>query len=66
MTVPSVGTVVPAISVAGSYEIMDGGDDAECEPGARHDDCPSMIVGRIGVSPDFGLIEFGDITAVLD
>ncbi len=45
---------------------MDGGDDAECEPGARHDDCPSMIVGRIGVSPDFGLIEFGDITAVLD
>jgi len=55
-----------SISIAGSYEMMDGGDDEECEPGARHDDCPSMIVRRKGVSPDFGLIEFGDITAVLD
>jgi len=45
---------------------MDGGDDAEREPGARHDDCPPMIVRRVGVSPDFALIEFGDITAVLD
>ena len=46
--------------------MMDGGDDVECEPGARHDNCPFMIVRRKGVSPDFGLIEFGDITAVLD
>jgi hypothetical protein len=46
--------------------MMDGGDDAECEPGARHDDCSSLIVRRKNVSPDFGLIEFGDITAVLD
>jgi hypothetical protein len=59
-------TVVPAFSIAGSHERVDGGDDVECEPGARHDDCCSVIVWRKGVSPDFGLIGFGDITAVLN
>jgi hypothetical protein len=59
-------TVVPAILIAGSYEMMEGGEDVECEPGARQDDCPSMIVRRKGISPDFGLIELGDIAAVLD
>jgi hypothetical protein len=44
--------------------MMDGGDDVEYEPGARHDNRPSMIVRRKGVSADFGLI--GDITVVLD
>jgi hypothetical protein len=46
--------------------MMEGGEDIECEPGARHDDCPAMIVRWRGVLPDFALIEFGYITAVLD
>src|SRR5258705_4371751 len=48
-------------SIAGSYKVVNRGDDVECKPGARHDDCPSMIVRRKCVSPDFRLIEFGDI-----
>src|ERR1700704_3935742 len=62
-------TIDPLLVVgsnAGSYKVVNRGDDVECEPGARHDDCPSMIVRRRSVSPDFGFIEFGDITAVLD
>jgi hypothetical protein len=55
-----------SISIADRYEMMDSRDDVECEPGARHDDGPSMIVRRKAVSPDLGLIECGDITAVLD
>ena len=54
------------LSIAGSYQMMDGGDDVQCEPSARHDDRPLMIVRRKGVSPDFGLFEFGDIAAVMD
>jgi hypothetical protein len=50
-------------SIAGSYKVMDGGDDVESEPNARHDDEPSMIVRPISVWPDFGLI---DLAAVLD
>jgi hypothetical protein len=46
--------------------MMDGDDEVDCEPGARHDDCPSVIVVWIGLSPDFAFIEFGDITAGLD
>src|SRR5882757_6901281 len=51
-------------SIAGSYEGVNRGDGVECEPGARHDDCPAMIVSRIGVSPDFAVIGFGEIKAV--
>ena len=54
------------LSIAGGYQMMDGGDDVECEPSARHDDRPSMIVRRKGVSPDFGLLKFRYIAAVLD
>jgi hypothetical protein len=56
-------------SIAGSYEVVNRGDDVEREPGARHDDWtdagPSIDQG-IGVSPDFALIEFAGITAVLE
>ena len=45
---------------------MDGGDDVESEPTARHDDEPSMVVGRTGVRADFTLIDLADIAAVLD
>jgi hypothetical protein len=45
---------------------MDGGDDIECEPSARCDDEPSRVVRRIGICPDFTLIDFADITAVFD
>src|SRR3954454_11862373 len=31
---------------------MDDGNDVECEPGARHDDEPSRIVSRTGISCD--------------
>jgi hypothetical protein len=58
--------LLASISIADRYEMMDSRDDVECEPDARHDDCPSMIVRRKAVSPDPGLIECGDITAVLD
>src|SRR5947209_14221680 len=40
-------------SIAGSYKVVNHGHGVECEPGARHDDCPSMIVMRRGVSLDF-------------
>jgi hypothetical protein len=53
-------------SIAESQKLVNRGDDVECEPGARHDDCPAMIVKRSGVPPDFARIEFGDIAAVLD
>ena len=33
-------------SIAGSYELVDDGDDVQCEPSARHDDEPSMIGGQ--------------------
>jgi hypothetical protein len=49
---------------------MDGGDDVERKPDARNDDRTdtdlSMTACRIGVSSDFALIEFVDVTAVLD
>src|SRR5712692_8302157 len=53
-------------SIAGSYKGVDRGDDVECEPGARHDDDPAMIVRRRCALPDVALIGFGDVTAVLD
>src|SRR4030081_2125593 len=53
-------------SIAGSYKVVNRSDDVECEPSARHDDCPAMIVGRGGVSPGFAPIGFGDVTAVID
>jgi hypothetical protein len=37
---------------------MDDGGDVECQPSARYDDDPRLIVGGRGVSPDFALIEF--------
>src|SRR4051812_35608930 len=42
---------------------MDDGNDVECEPGARHDDEPSRIARRTGVSRDVvpvGLAAFLD------
>jgi hypothetical protein len=42
------------------------GDDVECEPGARDDDEPSMIVRLISVCPGFALIDLADFTTVLD
>src|SRR5258705_3435134 len=43
-------------SKAGSQKVVNRGEDVECEPGARHDDRPAMIVKRKSVSPGFGLI----------
>ena len=48
-----------------SYVPVESGDDVDDEPGACDGDRPSMAVISEGVSPDFSLIEFGDITAVL-
>jgi hypothetical protein len=42
---------------------MDDGGDVECQPGARYDDDPRLIVGGRGVSSDFALIEFADASA---
>src|SRR5882757_5926845 len=55
-----------SISIAGSYNVVDGGDDVECEPAARHDDEPSRVVRQISVWPDFRLIDFADVMAILD
>src|SRR5712671_4487611 len=54
------------LSIAARNEMMDGQDDVECEPGARHDDYPSMIVRRQAVLPDLALVEFRGLAAILD
>jgi hypothetical protein len=45
---------------------MEHDSEVESESRARHDDCASVIVVPVGLSPDFASIEFGDIKAVLD
>lgn len=51
--------------MADRNEMMDGGDDVECKPAARHDNSASMIVGQKALLPNLALIECGDIAAVL-
>jgi hypothetical protein len=42
--------------MSGSHQRIDDGEDVEGEPDARHDDGPSLIVRRGGVSFDFAVI----------